>query len=152
MTCDESSATAPTAGTPATVAAEVEAAGISVLRVPAVDGGWEKGGALNGDCAGVGAELAVAGGTGAGGVAIGDGAAGGALSRSVSSEAAAFFFFFLREIRSCSWALCFTRNEAVTLRFGPSEIWSKEPSYADPTQSARRARARDASLVPPRLR
>lgn len=94
MTCDESSATAPTAGTPATVAAEVEAAGISVLRVPAVDGGWEKGGALNGDCAGVGAELAVAGGTGAGGVAIGDGAAGGALSRSVSSEAAAFFFFF----------------------------------------------------------
>ena len=80
MTCDESSAAAPTAAIPAAVAAEVEAGGISVLRVPAVDGGWEKGGALNGDCVGVGAELAVAGGTGAGGVAIGDGAAGGALS------------------------------------------------------------------------
>ena len=69
MTYDESSAAAPAAG-----AVEVEAGGISGLTVPAVEGGWEKGGALCG-----GAELVVAAGAGAGagGVAIGGGAAGG---------------------------------------------------------------------------
>jgi hypothetical protein len=59
------------AAAPAAGAGGAEAGGISALTVPAVEGGWEKGGALCGGCGGAGAELLVAAGIGAGGVAIG---------------------------------------------------------------------------------
>ena len=85
----ESSDAAPAVGaTPAAGAVEVEAGGISALTAPAVEGGCENGGALYGGCEGVGVVLAVAAGAGAGagGVAIGDGAAGEALTFSSGEE------------------------------------------------------------------